>query len=144
MAAWKKTRSITELNEMCLGTIHDSLGITFTAIEDGKLSASMPVGPSVRQPFGLLHGGASVVLAESLGSMAAFLSIEEGELALGVEVNANHLLAVRTGTVTGTATPLTIGRQLHVWSIEIRNDQAALVCVCRLTVLVKPARPISA
>jgi uncharacterized protein (TIGR00369 family) len=144
MPVWKKSRSLQELNDQCRGTIHDALGITFTAVEDGKLSASMPVGPSVRQPFGLLHGGASVVLAESLGSMAAFLAIEEGELALGVEVNANHLLAVRNGTVTGTATPLTLGRNLHVWSIEIRNDQGALVCICRLTVLIKPARPATA
>ena len=144
MATWKKTRTVDELNALCRETIHDALAIQFTLIEDGKLTATMPVGPAVRQPFGLLHGGASVVLAESLGSMAAFLAIEEGELALGVEVNANHLLAVRNGTVTGTATPLTLGRNLHVWSIEIRNDQGALVCICRLTVLIKPARPASA
>ncbi len=122
---------------MAEGTIHDALGIRFTEIGETGLFGTMPVAPATRQPFGLLHGGASVVLAESLGSMAAYLACDEGDVPMGVEVNANHLRAVREGTVTGTARPVHVGRTLHVWGVEIADETGRAVCVARLTVVVR-------
>ena len=99
----------------------------------------MPVAAATRQPFGLLHGGASAVLAESLGSMAALLACEEGEVPVGIEVNANHLRGVREGTVTGVARPVHLGRTLQVWGVEIADGAGRPVCVARLTVLIRAA-----
>jgi 1,4-dihydroxy-2-naphthoyl-CoA hydrolase len=137
MALWKRTSSVAELNQRCEGTIHDSLGIQFTALTEDSISASMPVDARTVQPIGLLHGGASVVLAESLGSMASILAVEEGALAVGVEVNANHVRSARNGVVTGTARPIHIGQTIHVWSIEIRDSMDQLVCVSRLTTSIR-------
>jgi 1,4-dihydroxy-2-naphthoyl-CoA hydrolase len=143
MSLWKRTSSVAELNRLCEGTIHDSLGIQFTALTDDSISATMPVDERTVQPIGLLHGGASVVLAESLGSMASILAVEEGTLAVGVEVNANHVRAARNGIVTGTARPIHIGQTIHVWSIEIRDSTGQIVCVSRLTTSIRApkARP---
>lgn len=137
MAFWRRELGVEELNARCAGTIHDALGIRFSAFGEASLSATMPVTAATRQPFGFLHGGASVVLAESLGSMAASLSCGEGEVPVGVEVNANHLRTVRDGVVTGVATPLHTGRSLHVWAVEIRDEAERLVCVARLTVSIR-------
>ena len=137
MSLWKRTSSVAELNQRCEGTIHDSLGIQFTALTEDSISASMPVDARTVQPIGLLHGGASVVLAESLGSMASILAVEEGALAVGVEVNANHVRSARNGVVTGTARPIHIGQTIHVWSIEIRDSMDQLVCVSRLTTSIR-------
>jgi len=144
MSLWKRTSSVAELNQRCEGTIHDSLGIQFTALTEDSISASMPVDARTVQPIGLLHGGASVVLAESLGSMASILAVEEGALAVGVEVNANHVRSARNGVVTGTARPIHIGQTIHVWSIEIRDSTDQLVCVSRLTTSIRApkARPV--
>lgn len=143
VALWKKDSTVVELDTMCRGTIHDALGIRFTEIAEDRLVATMGVTDATRQPFGLLHGGASVVLAESLGSMAAFLACEEDEVPVGIEVNANHLRAVREGTVIGTARPIHLGRSLHVWSVEIADETGRQVCVARLTVMIRAreARP---
>ena len=122
---------------MCQGTIHDSLEIKFEEVGEDRLSATMPVSELTRQPFGLLHGGASVVLAESLGSMASFLAIDDGAMSVGIEVNANHIRAARNGQVKGVAKPIHIGRSIHVWGIEIANDSGELVCTARLTVSVR-------
>jgi uncharacterized protein (TIGR00369 family) len=98
----------------------------------------MPVDARTKQPFGLLHGGASVLLAETLGSMAANLCLDDpGKQAVGVEINANHVRAVTKGQVTGTARPLHVGRALQVWEIRIEDDGGKLVCVARLTLMVK-------
>jgi 1,4-dihydroxy-2-naphthoyl-CoA hydrolase len=137
MSLWKRTSTVAELNQRCEGTIHDSLGIQFTALTEDSISASMPVDSRTVQPIGLLHGGASVVLAESLGSMASILAVEEGALAVGVEVNANHVRSARNGVVTGTARPIHIGQTIHVWSIEIRDSMDQLVCVSRLTTSIR-------
>ncbi len=112
------------------------LGIEFTEVGDHSLSARMPVDDRTRQPMGLLHGGASVVLAETLGSMAGFLMLPEGKACVGLEINANHIRSVRDGYVTGKATPLHIGKNTHVWDIRIHDDQQRLVCVSRLTLAV--------
>ena len=137
MPLWKKPLSTDRMNAMCEGTIHDALGIRFTEVREDALTATMPVVEATRQPFGFLHGGASVVLAESLGSMAALLACEEEEAPVGIEVNANHLRAVREGVVTGKAKAVHVGRSLHVWAVEIADEAGRLVCVARLTVSIR-------
>ena len=131
-----------ELNRWCEGTIHDSLGIQFTELGEDFISATMPVDGRTKQPVGLLHGGASVVLAESLGSTASFLAAADGATPVGIEVNANHLRPARQGTVTGTARPIHLGRTLHVWGIEVVDEAGRKLCTARLTVFVQdPAKP---
>ncbi len=119
-------------------TIDKQLGIEFTEIGEDFIIAKMPVDHRTHQPFGILHGGASVVLAESLGSVASMLSLEDPEKqrAVGLEISANHIRAVREGWVYGRVTALHVGRKTHVWDIKITNETGKLVCVSRLTVAV--------
>ena len=114
----------------------EPLGIVFTAIGHDSLTATMPVDERTRQPYGLLHGGASALLAETLGSTAGMLCVEEGRGCVGIEINANHLRGVRSGTVTGTARPLHVGRSTQVWEIRIEDEAGRLVCISRLTLAV--------
>lgn len=100
----------------------------------------MPVEPKVHQPFGFLHGGASIALAETVASIGAFLAAPEGYSAFGLEINANHLRSVQSGKVTALATPLHSGRSTAVWSIEIRDEEGRLVCVSRCTLAIVPNR----
>ena len=138
---WRAPASVAALNAQAQDTLVSHLGIEVVALGDNFVSATMPVDARTRQPFGLLHGGASVVLAETLGSMAANLCLDPAtEMAVGVEVNANHLRAARDGRVLGTARALHIGRSTQVWEIRIEDERARLVCVSRLTVAVV-ARP---
>ncbi len=126
------------------GTLSEHLDIRFSADAQGRLTASMPVDERTVQPMGQLHGGATVALAETLGSVAsALLVLPEGRQVVGVEVNANHLKAVRGGRVTATAEPLHIGRTTHVWDVRVRNAADELCAVCRLTnvVLLGPVAP---
>ena len=117
----------------------DRWEIEFTEIGADFIRGTMPVDARTHQPFGLLHGGASVALAETLGSMGANMCVDSSRyLCVGQEINANHLKSVRSGHVTGTARPLHVGMRSQVWSIEIVNDSGALVCVSRLTVAVIP------
>lgn len=116
------------------------LGIEFTALTDNSIVARMPVDHRTRQPYGLLHGGANVVLAETLGSVAGNLVVPDGLMVVGVEINANHLRAVRDGYVTGTATPVHLGRSTQVWDIKIEDGSGKLSCVSRLTLAVVPVR----
>jgi 1,4-dihydroxy-2-naphthoyl-CoA hydrolase len=139
---WRTTPTLAQLNAGNANTIHEPLGIEYTAIGEDFLAARMPVDRRTHQPYGLLHGGASVVLAESLGSTASFLCLDpETQAAVGLEVNANHVRGVRTGCVTGTARPLHIGRSTHVWQIRIEDEAGRLVCVSRLTVAVIDKKP---
>ncbi len=119
-------------------TINTQLGIEFTEIGEDFITARMPVDHRTHQPFGILHGGASVVLAESLGSVASLLCLADPikQRAVGVEINANHIRSVKEGWVYGRATPLHIGRTTHVWDIRITNEEDKLVCVSRLTIAV--------
>jgi len=134
---WKSLRSLEELNAGSEGSLVAHIGIRFTEIGDDFVRATMPVDARTRQPFGLLHGGASVALAESLGSTGASMSIDMKEyLCVGQEINANHVRAARTGLVTGTARPKHLGGRTHVWVIDIVNDSGELVCTSRLTVAV--------
>ena len=133
---FRKGISLEGLNAMSRGTAMEPLGIVFTEVGPDFLRATMPVDARTRQPYGLLHGGASVLLAETLGSSAGMACVREGEGVVGIEINANHLRGVRDGLVTGTARPLHVGRQTQVWEIRIEDDRQRLVCVSRLTLAV--------
>ena len=134
---WNKETSPSEINEFCRGTMHDAIGLEFTEVGGDYLVATLPVDSRTKQPYGILHGGASAVLAESLGSVASNLVVGNGWEALGIELNANHLKAVREGQVTGRVTAIHLGRTLHVWEIRISDSEGALTCISRLTVLVR-------
>ncbi len=122
-------------------TIHESLGIEMKEVSKDKVVATMTVGPKVHQPFGLLHGGASVVLAESAASVGAAMNIDlSTHRAVGIEINANHLRSKRDGLVTAIATPIHKGRNTHVWSIEIKDEDGKLICTSRCTLAIIPAR----
>ena len=133
---WRRRPAIEELQASRQRTLVSHLGIEFTALADDWLEARMPVYERTRQPLGLLHGGASVALAETVGSVAAYLCIEEGKKCVGLEINANHIRPAREGWVTGRATPLHLGRTTKVWEIRIRDDHGHLVCVSRLTMAI--------
>jgi 1,4-dihydroxy-2-naphthoyl-CoA hydrolase len=133
---FREGSNLDALNAMCRGTAMEPLGIVFTEMGPDWLRATMPVDARTRQPYGLLHGGASVLLAETLGSSAAMLCVGEDEGCVGIEINSNHLRGVRDGMVTGTARPLHVGRQTHVWEIRIEDERQRLVCVSRLTLAV--------
>ncbi|RTE65789.1 hotdog fold thioesterase [Amphritea opalescens] len=136
MAIWKTEMSIEGLQSFMKNTLVDHLGIKITEIGDDYLCASMPVDSRTHQPMGLLHGGASVVLAETLGSMAAQLAAEPGHHCVGLEINANHLSGIRSGFVYGTASPIHIGRSTQVWDIRIADENGKGVCASRLTMAV--------
>ncbi|EIL98923.1 hotdog fold thioesterase [Rhodanobacter thiooxydans] len=141
MSLWKQSTDLARLNGWSANTLMETLGIRITAVGDDWLAGSMPVDARTHQPYGLLHGGASVALAETLGSTAAMLTLDpEKELAVGLDINANHVRGVREGTVTGTAKALHIGRTTQVWEIRIETEDDALVCISRITMAVIPAR----
>ncbi|MDH5828967.1 hotdog fold thioesterase [Luteimonas sp. M1R5S18] len=130
--------SLDQLNALSRNTAMEPLGIAFTEIGPDYLRATMPVDARTHQPYGLLHGGASVLLAETLGSSAGGLCAPDGHGVVGIEINANHLRGVRSGLVTGTARPLHVGRSTQVWEIRIEDEAGRLVCVSRLTLAVVP------
>src|SRR5579863_7462976 len=142
MSIWHASTTPEFLTERGQATLPGHLGIRITEIGPDYLRATMPVNAHTHQPFGVLHGGASVALAETAGSIAAMLCVDsEQYLVLGQEINANHLRAVSAGTVTATARPFHIGTRSQVWSIEIRDESDRLVCVSRLTMAVVERRP---
>lgn len=130
---------LATLNALSKGTAIEALGIEFVDIGDDRLVATMPVDARTVQPYGLLHGGASVLLAETLGSSAGNMCVAEGHRCVGLEINANHVRGVREGRVTGTARPLHLGRSTQVWDIRIEDARGRLACVSRLTLAVVPA-----
>jgi 1,4-dihydroxy-2-naphthoyl-CoA hydrolase len=135
---WKHTPTLEQLQANARNTAIATLGIEYTAIGDNWMQARMPVDHRTHQPAGLLHGGASVVLAETLGSTGAMLCIDADKYqCLGLEINANHLRGVASGWVIGTAEPLHIGSTTHIWSIRIENEEGKLVCISRLTMAIK-------
>ncbi len=135
-----KPASIEALNAQSRNTAMEALGIVFTAVGDDFVRATMPVDARTLQPHGLLHGGASVLLAETLGSSAGGLCVNDEAMVVGIGINANHLRAVRAGSVTGTARPLHLGRSTQVWEIRIEDDAGRLACISRLTLAVVPRR----
>jgi len=128
---------LARANAMCRGTLMETLGIVFVPSAADEVAATMPVGPRTHQPMGLLHGGATVALAESLGSASSYLLIDAAKQAVvGIEVNANHIKSVRSGTVRATGRLVHKGRATHVWDIRVINEQDELVAVCRITNMV--------
>jgi len=137
MSIWFKPFSVEDLNSYQQQTLVSHLGIRYTEVGNDFLSASMPVDARTKQPAGILHGGASVALAETLGSTGANLVVDrDKKLCVGLEINANHIRAMRDGEVRGTARPLHIGGTTQVWEIKIADDKDRLVCVSRITMAV--------
>ncbi|GAB2495682.1 hotdog fold thioesterase [Algoriphagus taiwanensis] len=132
-----QTPSLDHLNQTSRNTLVQHLGIVFTAVGEDYLEATMPVDARTKQPMGLLHGGANVVLAETLGSLASSLTIDLSKKAcVGLEVNANHLRSVREGLVKGIAKPIHLGRSTQVWEIRILDEKDKLCCISRLTMAI--------
>ena len=139
MSMWTPLPDLAYLNAMRKNSICEVLDITFDAFDDNSITASMVVDHRTHQPFGLLHGGASVVLAETLGSMASYMCIDQKQFyCVGLEVNANHLRGVRSGRVSAVARPVHRGRTTHVWDIRLTDDSGKLTCISRLTIAVVP------
>ncbi|MFZ1499993.1 MAG: hotdog fold thioesterase [Giesbergeria sp.] len=140
MSIWKKPITLEACNQTSENTATSHLGIEFTEVGDDYLVGRVPVDERTRQPFGLLHGGVSVVLAETLGSIGAFYASPEGHRGVGLDINANHLRSATSGWVTGTARPVHIGRTTQVWAIEMVNDAGELTCVSRITMAILSPR----
>jgi 1,4-dihydroxy-2-naphthoyl-CoA hydrolase len=129
--------TLQDLTELSKGTMAEHLEIEYTGIGPDFVMAKMPVNEKTKQPMGLLHGGASLVLAETLGSIGAYCVIDlEKQHAVGLEINANHIRSVTKGFVFGKATPLHIGKTTQIWEIKITNEQDKLVCVSRITIAI--------
>lgn len=128
------------LNSSSRKTLTERVGIQFTAIGKRFIQAEMPVDQRTHQPYGRLHGGASMVLIETIGSIASYLLVaKDNSVSVGVEINANHLRAVRDGFVIGTVTPLHVGRTTHVWEARLHDENQRLVCAGRITIAIIPA-----
>ena len=137
MSIWRSPQTLDALNAASEKTLNRLLGIVFTEVGDDFIRGTMPVDERTWQPTGLLHGGASVVLAETLGSVGGNMCVDRSEhLCVGQEVNANHVRSARHGQVTGTARPVHLGGRTQVWTVDIVNDAQDLVCVSRLTLAV--------
>ena len=137
MSIWRSLRTVEELNGNRQGTLVENLGILFTEIGSDFVRGTMPVDTRTVQPYGLLHGGASVALAETLGSTGAAMCVDAAEYqVVGQEINANHVRAARGGLVTGTARAVHLGGRTHVWTIDIVNEAQKLVCISRITLAV--------
>ena len=136
-----KQNSIQKIKESMQNTLVSTLGIEITDIGKDFVCGKMPVDERTVQPFGILHGGASVALAESLGSIAGNMQIDpQNEIVMGIEINANHLIAVQEGWVYGKASPIKIGKRIQVWEIQIKNEANQRVCISRLTLAVSKKR----
>jgi uncharacterized protein (TIGR00369 family) len=139
MSLWLRTPNVEQLTASQKNTIGELLDIRFEAFDDNSLTASMVVDHRTHQPYGLLHGGASVVLAETVGSTASYLCIDSSKFyCVGLEINANHLRGLRSGRVTAVARPVHIGRTTHVWDIRLSSDEGKASCISRLTMAIVP------
>jgi 1,4-dihydroxy-2-naphthoyl-CoA hydrolase len=138
MSIWfNKTLTIEDIAPISKNTLGEHIGMRFSEIGEDYLKATMPVDHRTHQPYGLLHGGASAALAETLGSVCSALVIDQEKfICVGIEINANHVRSVRRGTVEGTCTPIHIGATTHVWDIRIHDERNKLICVSRLTVAI--------
>lgn len=136
MAIWKQAVSIDLITQRNLNTMAHHLGIEYVALDDESLTATMPVDERTRQPLGIMHGGASCVLAETVGSVAANYCVDETHYCVGLDINTNHIRSVREGRVVAVAKPFHLGKSTQVWSIEIRNEVGQLISVNRLTMAV--------
>jgi 1,4-dihydroxy-2-naphthoyl-CoA hydrolase len=139
MKAKIRIEPLEELNKMAKNTMLEVLDIKVTGIGEDYLEATMPVDHRTHQVYGIMHGGASVVLAETLGSMGGMLTVDPAKFyCVGIDINANHIKAVKSGIVRGTARPIHTGRSTQVWHIEIKTESGELVCISRLTLAVVP------
>lgn len=136
MSIWKREISLSKLNERNKNTMSDFMEIVFTEVGDDYLRASMPITDKVKQPLGIMHGGASCVLAETLGSIAANFCVDEGYYCVGLDINTNHIRAIRDGFAYAHTVPFHLGKSTQVWHIEIHNDAQQLISVTRLTMAV--------
>ena len=140
MPIWKKPLSLAAIQQSGANTAISHLGIEITEVGDDFLRGRVPVDHRTKQPFGLLHGGVSVVLAETLGSIGAFYACPEGQHGVGLDINANHLRACASGWVSGTARAVHLGRTTQVWQIDMVNDAGQPTCVSRLTMAILTTR----
>ena len=141
MIWFNKSIQLADILDFGKDTMADHLGMQFSEIGESHLKATMPVDNRTKQPYGLLHGGASAALAETLGSVASALVIDQSKwLCVGLEINANHIRSAKEGFVTGTCTPIHLGASTHVWDIKVHDEQNKLVCISRLTVAVLKRR----
>ena len=138
MAIWfNPSLSVDDLNRRGAGTMSDFLGIQFIEVGEDRISATMPASEKTRQPVGIIHGGANVVLAETLASTAANAVVDFNQsYCVGLEINANHIRSVKDGIVTATTYPIHLGRTTQIWQIDIRNEEGKLTCVSRMTAAV--------
>ena len=144
MALWTQQLTLEQINAMFRSTLPEALGMRITDIGDDYVRGTMPVDARTHQPYGLLHGGASVALAETLGSLAGMLTLDPAvEAAVGLDINANHVRGVKSGVVTGTARALHLGRSTQVWEIRIEDEKQKLVCISRLTLAVIPTSVVA-
>ncbi|MEN8210070.1 MAG: hotdog fold thioesterase [Thermodesulfobacteriota bacterium] len=133
---WKKTISLDEINKFTKNSIVEKTGIQFIEKGDDFLRASMPVDERTKQPLGILHGGASVVLAETLGSMASHMTLDENHYSVGLEIKANHLKSISNGLVTGIVKPVNLGKTDQLWDITITDEDDKKICVSRITMVI--------
>ncbi len=133
MSIWKKENSLAELNETCKNTVAEHLGIVFTEIGPNFLIASMPVDQRTIQPAGILSGGATLALAETVGSVAGIMSVDNETTCVGLDMNANHLHSIKEGFVFAKASPFHIGKMTQVWQIKVNGADGKLISICRLT-----------
>lgn len=133
---WQRSYTLEEINSWGDNSMLSHLGIVMLSISDDTIEATMPVDQRTMQPFGLLHGGASVVLAESLGSIAGYLCTQDNQKVVGTEINASHIRPVSSGKVRGVCSAIHLGRRQQVWSIKIFDEQLRLSCICRLTTVI--------
>lgn len=136
---WKQEITIDGLNNLCKNTLSEHLGMQFVKIGEDYLKASMPVDQRTRQPMGILHGGASAALAETMGSIASVMCLDDplDNDILGIEITSNHIKSVREGYVMAHVSPIHLGRTLHLWSIKMFNEQQKLCCDSKLTVIIR-------
>jgi 1,4-dihydroxy-2-naphthoyl-CoA hydrolase len=141
MSIWNGEITTKLVNDLNKGTLGEFFEISFTEVGNDYLKATMPVNQKTKQPFGLLHGGASVALAETIGSVASWCVVNrELFMGVGMEINANHIKAVTAGLVTATCRPVKIGGRIHIWEIKIEDETGELSCISRFTVMVVPLR----
>lgn len=137
MIIWKRPIDLDALNQTSKKTLIEHLNIIYSDVGDDYISATMPVCSFTHQPLGMLHGGASVVLAETLGSLAANFCVDKDSYCVGLDINANHVRSMRSGKVIGTAKPIHLGVSTQVWQINITDERGRLVCTSRLTIAIK-------
>ncbi len=141
MSIWKRQATVQDLNDYMADSLASLMGIEFTERGEDFLAAKMPVDARTRQAYGILHGGASATLAETVGSIAGYLCVPENKYVVGLDLNCNHIRAMREGVVVGTARPLHLGSSTQVWDIRIISEEKKLVCVARLTLAVLHGQP---